>query len=478
MKDRPSYRFFKRFPSWIILPAFLLVFNLVFGFNGLYGQDAFEYLRYSRELHAYLSGGPLPGHFYWPILYPLSGALLSFFMPDIFALQLVSTLSFGLSLFFLQKILFKLFPGKRAGANVYLILFYGLSPFILRYASVAMAESLCILFLSAFFYHYLLFKEEADKKNFIILMGYAAAALNTRYASIVILAIPLVDAFSLYTRKFEPLRFILAILLSAVIFIPGLLLKLPLSKDISDQIIVPHWSFGNMFHHAFHSTDGYQSYMLPNIIYVFSVLVYPGFIFAGLPLLFFLRKPFILRPFILVNLLTILLYILFIAGFPFQNDRVLLLCFPCVIIFLSGAFLRSSESLSMHSMWLPVSLAVVVVLLQAGLFYRAYLPFYRGSSAIREIASKMKAYPGKTIYTFNIDQGLKAYEVKNEIINLWSARIKNFSPGALVLINSHDTSMQWEDMNPGINWETLIKEDKLSFLENLPEDWNLYEIKN
>ena len=42
---------------WIIPPALLFVFALVVSFNGLYGQDSFEYLRFSRALHTYFTSG-------------------------------------------------------------------------------------------------------------------------------------------------------------------------------------------------------------------------------------------------------------------------------------------------------------------------------------------------------------------------------------------------------------------------------------
>ena len=90
MLSGSDHFFLSEIRTWILFPVLLLIFNLLTGFNGLYGQDSFEYLRYSRELHEYLSGGELPGTFFWPVLYPLSGAVVSFFLPDVLSLQVVS----------------------------------------------------------------------------------------------------------------------------------------------------------------------------------------------------------------------------------------------------------------------------------------------------------------------------------------------------------------------------------------------------
>jgi hypothetical protein len=112
------------------------------------------------------------------------------------------------------------------------------------------------------------------------------------------------------------------------------------------------------------------------------------------------------------------------------------------------------------------------------LFYRAFNPSYKDSSIVQEIAGRMKAYPDRTIYTFNIDMGLKAYDVRNEIINLWSSRIGCFKPGSLILINPGNLYRQWKNMNPVYNWEKVKKEYVVVLIEKFPGNWNLYEIKN
>ncbi|MCW8823527.1 MAG: hypothetical protein OQK63_05540, partial [Ignavibacteriaceae bacterium] len=78
-----------------ILPSIIfLVLLIFFKFNGLYGQDSHEYYRYSKDIIKFLTGGPLPANFHWPVLYPLFGAILSFVIPDpLLCLQLISFVS-------------------------------------------------------------------------------------------------------------------------------------------------------------------------------------------------------------------------------------------------------------------------------------------------------------------------------------------------------------------------------------------------
>jgi len=463
---------------WILIPVLFLIFCHVIGFNGLYGQDSFEYLRYSRALHEYLSGGGLPGTFFWPVLYPLSGALVSFLLPDVFALQVVSIFCFGMTILFLRKILLYLYPARKKEIALYLVLFFSISPFVMRYSSVVMSDSMTMFFLTAFLYYYFLFKEKGLNRHFILLSFFAFAAINTRYASIAVVFIPGVDALTRFIRNFKLNTFLFTLLIVAIVFLPNIILEIQGSPALAGSILVPGWSLVNFFHRSFFSPDGHQTYNFPNISFVFSNLFNPGYILPGLLFLLFLKREIISRPFLLTIVIVILAYALFLAGLTTQNSRFLLATFPCVIMLYSESFFRCWDFLRKTKKYILYSLIVIITLAQMALFYRAFKPFYEDSRTVKEIAVSIKAYPGITIYTFNIDMGLKAYGIKNEIINLWSCRINYFKPGSLVLFNYINSSRQWKNMNPLINWEKVKKENGLILIEKLPGGWNLYGIKN
>lgn len=465
-------------PAWVVLPVLLLLFNFIVGFNGLYGQDSFEYLRYSRVLHDYLTGGSFPGIFFWPVLYPLSGALLSFILPGILALQVISIGCFGLAIYFIRRILLSLSPGRTKEINGYVLLFFSLSPFIMRSSSVVMSDSMTIFFLSAFFYYYLRYKDCRTTGYFLLMVLFASAAINTRYAALVIVAVPAADALSGFFRKFTLIPFLFALMIAFLIFLPAILLKQWGTQSLSGNILIPQWSVANFFHRTFNTADGHLAFALPNILFVFSNLIHPGYIFTGILFLFLIKRQTLNRPFLLMIVIVILVYALFIAGLTTQNPRFLLLTFPCGIILFSGSYFRICDILEKRSKKLRMLLVFLIIIVQLGLFSRSFLPVYRDNHIIREIAAKMKSYPGRTIYTFNIDMGLKAYDVKNEIINLWPFRIDNFKPGSILLFNYVNSYRQWKGMNPVNNLERVKKEHLLLRVETLPGNWNLYEIKN
>ena len=72
----------------------LLVITQVFDFNGLYGQDSYEYCRYSNCWKLFFTTGQKPSDFIWPIYYPFIGSLFALVFKTHFALQLISIFSF------------------------------------------------------------------------------------------------------------------------------------------------------------------------------------------------------------------------------------------------------------------------------------------------------------------------------------------------------------------------------------------------
>ena len=68
-----------KFELLLFLSLTLLLFavRVISGFNGLYGQDAYEYLRYTGRLTLFFQKGVNPGEFFWPVGYPFIASLLN-----------------------------------------------------------------------------------------------------------------------------------------------------------------------------------------------------------------------------------------------------------------------------------------------------------------------------------------------------------------------------------------------------------------
>ena len=212
--------------------------------------------------------------------------------------------------------------------------------------------------------------------------------------------------------------------------------------------------------------------------------MHPAFCFAGVlfiiagrkSILQFGRQP----PVYKIVAVCAVLYALFLAGIPFQNLRYLLLTYPLVLIVLYPGFVVSARYLEQRRNNLFTTVLVIIVVIQLLLFCRVFLPFYHGNKIDKAIAARVSIYPAQwPLYTFSIDGALKHYDVHNPIVNLWAVKLDTvvLANPALVLFNVSQFQAEWKDKNPMLNWAFLQKQHTLKKLEDLPDNWELYELR-
>ena len=111
--------------AWVVVVLlFFVIIRFGLGFNGLYGQDAHEYLRFGKALHQFFLTGANPGDYIWPVNFPLYGALLSLLLSSVnFSMQILSVFSFIGILLYKLKILKLIFPGDEEKMSLVLCCF-------------------------------------------------------------------------------------------------------------------------------------------------------------------------------------------------------------------------------------------------------------------------------------------------------------------------------------------------------------------
>lgn len=463
----------------------MLVFVWVTQFNGLYGQDSYEYLRYTKQLVGFVKTGVNPGDYFYPMLYPVIGTIISFLFSLPFALQLVSILSLIISAIYLYKILVLLYRTEKKSTMQYIFLFFLLSPYMLRGSIVVMSDSLAIVCVVASYYYFEQYIRTTVNKYFLELVFFFAAAISTRYAAFVVLIPFMLIAVAVFFKNFsEGLTWgkILTLLLSlgiiGIIFLPHLLIRSHLLFGFIHHEWLMTWSPFNFFLNQFNTSDGFSSYLFYNIIFVFFNVIHPAFCFAGIFLLISLK---IMggKNLNIPLIISVLLYSLFLAGIPFQNMRFLLLSFPFVLILLSQGYEYIRQILIVKRVWSYCLAGIVII--QLCLFYRVFIPFYNDNKIERNIAGRMLRYPKKTLLTFGIDQALKSYGFNGKILNMNELRMdtmKRLDTNLLVLFNPGIFSQTWKDRNPMLNWEFLTKENHLFKIEDLPGGWELFRRKS
>ncbi len=463
------------FLFWTII---LILVVSALGYNGLYGQDSYEYLRYSIRLTDFISNGILPGYYFWPVNYSLLGSLISFLTGEQIALQLLSIISASWIIYLLCIFLFYEFPGREREILFYVLVFLGLSPYFFRYAVSSMSDVTALSFACTAFFA--LYKGYRFNKNgwLYATWFFASMSVFTRFAFLPLIAPVVICAGWLFITRFRPILFIFTLVSSLVPLLIYLYLKQDTATGIFHHYLVADWSLLNYFSNSFVTIDGANNYILPNIVFVFSFLIHPGFIFPGIFFLYLLfekrPKPSLLYP---VMILSMVLYLLFIAGIPFQNSRFLismlpfyvLICFPAYLKILSWLFLKRK---------IKIILFAGTLMIQVILTALALKPFVEMNRLERTIAETIIEYNPEVIYTFGIDGAIRSYGFGGKLINMWEKPIDTIVPGSMMLFNKKNFEKQWNNKNPMINFNLLINKGNAKQIEELEAGWKLYDIKN
>jgi hypothetical protein len=452
-------------------------FYLILGFDGMYGQDGYEYLRYTKAIRIFILEGEHPGDYFWPLYYPIIGAILSLIISKTaLALQLVSVLSLGVSAVYLNKILTLLFPKKKYTAE-YVFVFFVLSPFVLRSALIVMSDMLSLLFLVLSIYFFVKYKESESLKNYYNVVLFSFLAVMTRYACAVIVLPFILSASFLFLKKIENYKHILFILvIVAFLFLPHYYIRYQNTTSFLNHQWLQTWSFSNFFKSNFSTVDGVSHNKFNNLLYAVSNFIHPYYIFTGilfLPILIFKNKPWKYQAIIIISLL---LNGLFLAGIPFQNFRFLLLSFPLALVLFYPIFYRLiiyvKKKKSMQMIW------VVISLIQILFIYKSMNALLNRNFFEKKMTKELEVYQNKTLYSFDIDIALQGRGLVFEYKNLWVQRYYNLSKNDLVLFHPVKFKKQWDGKNPILNYDYFMKNYQLEIEKELPDGWRLYIVKN
>ena len=461
---------------WLYPVAVCSGLAILFGYNGLYGQDGHEYLRYCREILASFQGAPLESNFFWPVGYPLFGAILAYLLrsPEL-AMITISVLSLGGTSWVTWILLKKLYPDRLYPKALFVFLFLTMAPFMMKAGLVVMSDMLAAFFVISAYWAFASLVKKLSRRAFMLFVVLSAFAVLTRYPVGFLLLIPTLWVIFLVVRSGKITWLLLGAIAALACLSPHFLLKgggdwmpnKPLYLDLG-------WKVKNFFLSEFHTPEGVQNYRLPNLLYAFGNFYHPGYIFAGLVLLLFLRLIDFKGIFIKITLAGIVIYAIFLAGMAFQNQRFLVISFPLVLLILYPAFSRIWETYCPK--WMKGLVWIAVFILQFGLFYYAFNPILERNQLERNLVKMVQKHQPGLLYTFDVEQALNTYRVTSEIKNLWLDRYAEFVPGSMVLFNEKAFSTQWEGHNPMINWEELNAKYLLQPIDSINNGWHLYQI--
>lgn len=463
--------------AWaFLLGAVFFAGVIATGFRGLYGQDAYEYWRYAKALNESWQGGESPGAFFWPVWYPLAGAVFQMAVRDAaLALLLISVLVHQLTWVFVVKIIRRHFGGEGIWPLIFGIAIVFACPYLLRSSALVMADAMAVMLVTLCFFAALEYRSHGQGGMLVLCAAAAVVAVFTRYAAAVPVAVPVLMAAWAWLRRPALLPLLMALATAAMLVAPHFLLNAEKPAGFLGHAWLTNWSTAHFFKSAFHTPDGFNEYALPNLLHAFSVFYHPAFFLPFGLLLFFWRKPDFRQPVVRLALGSILAYAIFLAGIPYQNIRFLNLTLPLVAIAFWPAFSRLVQiKINLNSLKGGIALLLIVNLVLTAYVSRRFIPQW---NLEKEMAGAVKSEPARRVISFSLEGAYLYLEVPNEQVNFFKERVVECRSGDWLLLQPEVCEQQWKGMNPGINWNWIQANCQIKLVREFAQGWRLYEIR-
>ncbi len=442
-----------------------LVLWLGFDFNGLYGQDAHEYYRYSNALKDFMETGTDPGSFVWPKLYPMLGTVIGFTgIPIGFALQLVSLFAMLGALLYTQRCIRLLY---NSSGSWFLLLAAVTQVYFVRAGMVVMSDALAAFFVMGFVFYYLRLRKEPRIKKFVWILLFAIAGSFTRYAVVPLIVIPLLHSVWIISKRWH---LSLRVAAGLILVTSGFLLLL-LNNQALDLVnsIAGQWNPICLFQREFLFQSHIESYWVPNGLYMWSNFAHIGYLSCGVLLFFWWRQWNFRLKFLWIG---VLVYLVFIGGIGFQNQRFMVISHLPILVLIFPSFESLEIWLTRRKIWW-VFIAGVLAFNSAFFYYSFSKMFamHRFEKVVAEATHKLD--DDSTIYAFYVTPSLGSYDIPNKRVDLWEQEIE-FEKGGYVIFNPE---LFADNIRVMKNWNELNRDFELEIIDELPENWNIYRIQ-
>jgi Alg9-like mannosyltransferase family len=464
----------------LALVAVLYGLCRVLRFDGLFGQDAYNYADYARQLQLYFQEGIKTGNMMPAMIYSLMSAVVSFVtrlsMGE--SMQLLSLLGFALTAYFTFLSLKFMEEGK--GNKRYILLTLLCCPYFVRFAISDMTETTAMAAASVALYSFLKFKHKSSALQLISIFFFATLAIVVRSAMVVLLAPILVYCLFLVIQSKQYLHLILAVLAASVCLLPDLLIRQRLlfwdlhpSHTHAFAYLDAHsgWTPLHWFMRNFETPNGHVRYALPNILFYASVFFHPVFFLPMICMLWFFRKQDF-RHFLWIPLIV---YLLFLMGMMEQNKRFLLPLIPMLCLLCYPAFQRLLASLKMVGRYSWAVLFTLLFMLQLITAAITCLKPISWNKQERELAEAVNAYHPKQLYTFELTGAMK-YRLSCRVDDLYVRPLAAVQDTAYLLFSEQLYASRWKGLSTMNNEQALLAKNHPQLLREFHQGWKLYRL--
>ena len=334
------------FLPWFPLLLFtgLLLLSYAFNLNGWWGTERLEYLRVSKSILDHWQGGEsgvlVAGEY--NRIYAFLGATLQYFSvaPNV-ALQVISWLSYSVSGLLMERLLSMLAQGSRSESRLsFVILVWVLAPVVVGTGlSVGGAALEMVTILAAFFYGLRWVEQErASDTIWMVLFTTLSAMMRPALVGLV-LPLVLVSGWGLVARR--KWRWLVAAVLSEAVLVTMVgCLHEQFMAPINASVLFQQWSPIHFFQRSFSTGNGVVGYLLPNVLFLFSLIIHPWYFLLLPGLLLLVKRTDFILPAKKTVLLCLSTYFMVLGGLPQQQVVALLPAYAMVLWLLFPAWDR------------------------------------------------------------------------------------------------------------------------------------------
>ena len=464
-------------------------------FDGLYGQDAYAYYDYARQLFGAIRGGALNGPFYWPLGYPLLVAPL-FFITGISPLagQIVSLITGALIAPLAYLIAREVFRGdeiggRRAGLAAGLVI--ATSGQLMQSSIVVMSDAPALFWATFSLWALLRFTRLRRARWLIAAVASLALATITRWL-MGILAVP----WGLYLLadlrrqdRSERGRVVRAgsigLVCAALIVLTQLRLDLYAPHPFWQHAWVTSWDLTHAFRSTFDNADGHFDYNLPVALFNLLPFYHPFYLFPLLAPSIILGAWLLRRSGVMILIAGWIAVIYgFLIGIPYENFRFPLgYLMPAALLAGIGFDRLATRRAGWARGMLGLSLIGMLIFAGRGILFDSRSLLFlkqRDLAAADWLRSHIPA--GAQMITFSITLTLQHYtdldvvEVFDETPQSLAARVCR-GRTIYAFFDTDSIESQWRGRSPEINYRWLRDGPGLEAIDRFDRD-TLFKVGN
>lgn len=469
-------------------------------FDGLYGQDAYAYYEYARELFAAIVGGQAPPAFWWPLGYPaLLSSTFAVGGANIAAAQAITILCGTLVAPLAFLLALETAPREDKWAAAWVAgLLCAVSGQLVQSSVVIMADAPGLMWttLGA----WLLMRYARTSKTWTLAFAAVAMGLGvwTRWQNLIVAGVWFVTLAVIELtrakagagvrargRRWLPL--VTAGVIFGSVLLPQMLIRSATDAPLAGQSWLEGWSITNFTARSFDTIDGHFVYPLPVALFYGQVFWHPAYLVLLLTPLFLVgvwaltrRSPGTERGGAILLLGWTGGMFLFLAGIPYENFRFGLGLFvPVAVVTGIGAgwvWNRWREKWTRYALLALVAGGLLVMVVWQP---RVMAPVLE--SKTRELAQARwlegNLPSDATLWTMGIDGAVQTYS-SLRVKNLWNKSDEQVrgNPSAYLFIDVSNFETQWKGRQPEMLYAALRDAGALETVGEA-QGWTLFRIK-